>query len=305
MISADQVEIQSILAQLEQAIYNHNQWYESIIRTLVCRLPYNHSDVDQDAHRKCLFGQWYYGEASDALRADPGFAAIESGHRQMHEQARLLLQTLDSSRPVSPYDFDAFANALERLRLQVFTLKHEMESAFYNLDPLTGANNRIGMLTELRQQQELGKRHVQSCCIAMMDIDHFKAVNDTHGHVAGDRILAKATHYVMGHLRRYDKLFRYGGEEFLACLQNTDLPTGYEMVERLRQGLAAYPIDIGEKEPIRITMSFGITALAPEISVEQSVERADKAMYAAKMSGRNCTRIWPASAEIPKASGAG
>ncbi len=295
MINVEQNEAQAILAQLDQAIYNHGQWFDSITRTLMCRLPHDNRDVADDAHRQCRLGQWYYGAAPDALRAHPGFIAIEGEHREMHQLAAKLLQMAASGSAISPLDFDSFVNTLERLRLQLYTLKRELEEALYNLDSLTGANNRIGMLTKLREQQELVKRQVQACCIAMMDVGRFKAVNDTYGHVAGDRALAASTRYVMAHLRPYDKLFRYGGEEFLACMQNTDMATGYEVMERLRQGLAATPIEYGGGATLQITMSFGIALLDPDVSVEQSIERADKAMYAAKAAGRNCTRIWDPS----------
>jgi diguanylate cyclase (GGDEF)-like protein len=129
----------------------------------------------------------------------------------------------------------------------------------------------------------------------MMDVDHFKAVNDTYGHGAGDQALAASTRYVMAHLRPYDKLFRYGGEEFLLSMPNTDATTGYEVVERVRQGLAALPIPYDGKASLQITMSFGLVLLDPDVSVEQSIDRADKAMYAAKAAGRNCTRIWDPS----------
>jgi diguanylate cyclase (GGDEF)-like protein len=99
----------------------------------------------------------------------------------------------------------------------------------------------------------------------------------------------------MAHLRPYDKLFRYGGEEFLLSMPNTDATTGYEVVERVRQGLATMPILYDGKATLQITMSFGIALLDPDVSVEQSVDRADKAMYAAKAAGRNCTRIWDPS----------
>jgi diguanylate cyclase (GGDEF)-like protein len=126
----------------------------------------------------------------------------------------------------------------------------------------------------------------------MMDVDHFKAVNDTYGHGAGDQALATSTRYVMAHLRPYDKLFRYGGEEFLLSMPNTDATTGYEVVERVRQGLAATPILYDGKATLQITMSFGLAMLDPDVSVERSIDRADKAMYVAKAAGRNCTRIW-------------
>lgn len=295
MIKVEQNEIQAILSQLDQAIYNHGQWFDSITRTLVCRLPHDQRDVAKKAHRQCRLGQWYYSAAPDKLRGSPSFIALEEEHKNMHQLAAKLLQMSASGTTISPFDFDNFANSLERLRLQIYTLKRELEDALYNLDSLTGANSRIGMLTRLREQLELVRRHVQPCYIAMMDIDHFKAVNDKHGHVVGDRVLTASAHYVMEHIRPYDTLFRYGGEEFLLCMQNTDATVGYELVERLRQGLAAIPIEYGGGGALQITVSFGVTLLDPDVSVEHSIDRADKAMYAAKVAGRNSTRIWDPS----------
>jgi diguanylate cyclase len=295
MINVEQSEMHVALAQLEQAIDNHGQWFDAITRTLICRLPHDQRDVLKDAHRHCLLGQWYYGAAHARLRELPGFVAIESEHKDMHKQAASLLQTAASGAPISALEFDRFANALKRLRLEIFTLKRELEDALYNLDALTGAHNRIGMLTKLREQHELVKRGVQSCCIAMLDLDHFKAVNDTQGHAAGDKALTLTARYVMDHVRPYDKLFRYGGEEFLLCMQSTDAAAGHEVVERMRQGLAANPIDLGGKNTLQMTMSIGVTLLAADISVEEAIERADKAMYAAKRAGRNCTRVWDSS----------
>ena len=304
MINTDKVAIQSGLLQLDQALDHHNQWYDSIIRTLICRLPFEPEELDRDAHRHCMFGQWYYQEAAGALRLHPGFVAIETEHRRMHHLASLLLRTLHSQQAVSTTDFDAFARTIEGLRLQIFTLKREMEDTVYNLDELTGASNRLGMLTTLREQQELVKRHVQSCCVVMMDIDHFKNVNDTYGHLAGDRVLASSAQYLMHHLRPYDKLFRYGGEEFLLCLPDTDLTAGHAMTERLRQGLSANPVALDGQDPIRVTMSFGITRLDPDTPVEKSIAQADEAMYEAKQTGRNRTQVWnPAIQGIGSLSG--
>ncbi|MDP2028367.1 MAG: diguanylate cyclase [Thiobacillus sp.] len=295
MFNIEQHEMQEILTQLDQAIDNHTEWFDSITRTLVCRLPHDHRDAVVDAHRQCRLGQWYYGAAPEALRRHPGFIALEAEHSNMHRLAANLLQTAASGSAVSPLDFDSFANALGRLRLQLYTLKRELEDLLFNRDALTGANSRIGMLTKLREQHELVKRQVQACCIVMMDVDHFKVVNDTYGHLAGDRALAVSVRYVMAHLRPYDKLFRYGGEEFLACMPNTNTTTGHEVMERVREGLAATAIDYDGKAVFQITMSFGLALLDPDVSVEQSIDRSDKAMYAAKTAGRNCSRIWDPS----------
>jgi diguanylate cyclase (GGDEF)-like protein len=198
--------------------------------------------------------------------------------------------------PVSQNDYDNFANALDRLRLQIDTMRRELEDSLYNRDPTTGAESRIGMLTRLREMLELVRRRVQHCCVAIMDLDHFKAVNDTYGHLTGDKVLAGAVRYLQDNLRPYDKVFRYGGEEFLIALQNTDPQAALSLIERLREGLASSALAQAGSEPIRATASFGIAPLDPDASVEVSLERADKALYEAKSAGRNRVQIWEASA---------
>ncbi len=294
MFNASPEELQAALQQLEQAIYNHEQWHKELNRTLICRLPHDRRDVAADAHRQCRFGQWYYNFAPSKLHDNAAFAAMEIEHERMHRLAARLLDTSETKKVNLPHDYDEFSNALDRLRLQIYTLKREIEDVLYNRDPLTGVESRVGMLTKLREQLELVKRRIQHCCIAIMDLDDFKAVNDTHGHFAGDRVLATYARFVMEHVRTYDKVFRYGGEEFLICLPGTDLKTGYTLFERLREGLAATAVDHGGKA-ILVTVSFGVTLLDPDTSVEEAIGRADRAMYAAKAAGRNCSRIWDPS----------
>ncbi|MEW6586026.1 MAG: diguanylate cyclase [Nitrospirota bacterium] len=294
MLNITHNDLRGILLQLDQAIYNHNQWYESLLRTLVCRMPPDSRDVEKDAHRKCRFGQWYYNRAPQELRDHPGFTAIEIEHERMHRIAAKLLMTEATGETISLLDYETFNNSINNTRLQLQTLKHELEDLLYNHDPLTHAYSRIGILTKLRELQEFVKRGVASSCIAIMDLDHFKSINDVHGHLAGDQVLSAVAGHVMDHIRPYDRLFRYGGEEFLISMPHTDSKSGLNVVERLREGIAASSIQYKGKE-IRITASFGLTVLDPDVSVEQSIERADRALYAAKYSGRNCTRIWEAS----------
>lgn len=285
-------EIQDIIAQLDQAITSHAEWFDSLTRTLICHIPYEKKEVAGDAHRHCRLGQWYYSDVPAKLRKHPGFIALEEEHEAMHRLAGSLLLKAGSCESIPTEEFDQFAGSLGRLRLQIYTLKRELENELYNLDHLTGANSRIGMLTRLREQHELVKRQVEPCSVVMMDIDHFKQVNDNYGHAAGDKVLATAARFIMDHIRPYDKLFRYGGEEFLLCMQNTDEATAFDVIERLRAGLAEWPIDCGNGLVLRISMSFGLTQLATDVSVERSIEQADQAMYAAKAAGRNTTCIW-------------
>lgn len=126
----------------------------------------------------------------------------------------------------------------------------------------------------------------------MLDIDFFKKVNDHYGHSAGDIVLATLAHNISKNLRPYDKIFRYGGEEFLLCIPQTDLIQGHEMIERLRKIIPETSINLDSKQVINITISVGLTLLDPSCPVEQTIDRADKAMYIAKSSGRNCTQVW-------------
>lgn len=285
-------ELQRTLAQLEQALNNHQEWHAALVRSLICKLPGDQRDITPEAHKECRFGQWYYGNESIKLRDHPGFIAMGEEHCQMHQLAARLLIEASAGSTITVPDYDKFANSLQRLRLEISAMQRELEDSLFNHDSLTGAITRFGILPALREQQELVKRHAQLCCIVMMDLDRFKSINDLHGHLAGDQVLVAAVRYLMEHVRPYDKVFRYGGEEFLLCMPHTELMPCHHMIERLCAGLAALPINIGEKEPVHITASFGVALLDPDVPVETSIDHADKAMYAAKFSGRNCVRVW-------------
>jgi diguanylate cyclase len=288
-------QMRSALKEIEQASYNHDQWAEMLYGTLICHLAPDQRDIGDDAHRMCRFGQWYYKFGIVALERHPGFVELGIEHEHMHQYAAHLLRSFVDGVPISIEDYERFVNALKRMRLELATVQRELEDALYDLDPLTGTPSRIGLLTKLREQKELVKRKVHACAVAMMDVDYFKAINDKYGHTVGDKVLIDVTRYIMAHIRPYDKVFRYGGEEFLICLPDADLQTGHESIDRLREELGSLPHDANGKEIFHVTASFGLTLLDPDIPVEQSIDRADKALYVAKAMGRNRAITWNAS----------
>jgi diguanylate cyclase len=285
-------ELQMILVQLDQALYNHQQWNNSLIRALICRLPISDNDILLEAYKECLFGQWYYYDAPKKLYDYEGFVSIGQAHEQVHQQAGFLLNQSRSNNPITEQDYDLFANTLERLHLEMSTLKNDLENLLYNRDPLTMAINRDKMLPILREQQELVRRNTQSCCIAMMDVDFFKIINDDYGHIIGDQILSNLSHFLIEHLRPYDRLFRYGGGKFLICMQHINLTEAYKKIEFLRQGIASKDFDIGRKQSIRVTVSFGLNLLDSNVPVEESIVSVEKALLAAKSAGKNFTETW-------------
>ena len=153
-------------------------------------------------------------------------------------------------------------------------------------DPLTGTGNRIAMDQTLEREIHMARRHQQPLSLLMLDIDHFKRVNDSHGHAAGDQILKAVATSIKNQLRNVDMVFRFGGEEFLILLSNTSREAAAMVGERLRYSsqMADYQV---EGKQIELTVSLGCSTLLPAESAESLLRRADSALYVAKREGRN------------------
>ena len=177
------------------------------------------------------------------------------------------------------------------LRLRNASLAKQLSEALAQVrheagtDALTGQVNRRG-LDQLLAEQAGGSR---SFCVLMLDIDHFKLVNDTHGHAAGDDTLRAFARRVREHLREGDICARYGGEEFVVVLPGTTLPVALEVAERLRQGVAA--ASLISLPLVRATVSIGVAQHRAGETAEQLLARADAGVYAAKHGGRNQVRV--------------
>lgn len=292
-------QLHASLKALEQALYNHENWSEQLFATLVCRQPAHPDDLHPDAHRLCRFGQWYYATGNSDFQHHPGAGEIETKHEQMHQYAARMLRIAAQGEAIPLEEYHRFLNAMKNLRLEIATVQRDLGEALHHLDPLTGTPSRTGMLSKLREQHALATRKIQSCSVAMIDLDHFKSINDQYGHLVGDKVLASFARHVMSNLRPYDKIFRYGGEEFLICLPATDLETAYALTDRLRSGFADLPHEADGHDIFHVTVSFGLSLLDPQLSVESAIDRADKALYSAKRNGRNRTVVWDDTLALP------
>lgn len=190
-------------------------------------------------------------------------------------------------------------NAVMTLRLGDLREQRDRLRELANTDPLTGLLNRRGGLLLLeRMLSESVQRH-RRLSVAYIDLDHFKAVNDRHGHAVGDQVLQMVGERVCSSLRGSDVIARLGGEEFLLVLSDASGANALRLVDTLRARIAERPL-MTRVGPIPVTVSVGICALehgplgAPEL-----LARADQAMYAAKRHGRNCVVLWPDEAPTP------
>ena len=154
-------------------------------------------------------------------------------------------------------------------------------------DPLTGASNRRHFTDQAKAEFQRAKRYGTPLAIFILDLDHFKSINDTYGHLAGDQVLKRLVAHCKSALRSSDVFGRWGGEEFAAVLAQVDKESGLNTAERLRRELGEIAVE-AEGNTIRFTVSVGFSAMRPDdASIENILKRADDALYLAKKHGRN------------------
>ena len=164
---------------------------------------------------------------------------------------------------------------------------HETLLDLSTKDPLTGLANRGKALAEFQNRFGLSLRYDRPLSVVMCDLDHFKCINDTHGHGAGDFVLQAFGERVRANLREADLAGRIGGEEFLMVLPETDLGGGRQFAERLRKAVAGHPVNLATGA-LEVTCSFGVAErLGSDMDPGQLLARADAALYLAKTGGRN------------------
>lgn len=171
------------------------------------------------------------------------------------------------------------AAELTRLNQELF--------ASSRLDPLTGLGNRLRMAEDLASQAARAKRYGRPFCIGLCDVDAFKSYNDLAGHQAGDVVLRQVAQALAAACRDSDDVYRYGGEEFLVLLPETELPGGQLALERLRAAVADLNVPHPRLPDSRVTISAGVAAHEPGLSTAELVARADAALYRAKCAGRD------------------
>jgi diguanylate cyclase len=171
---------------------------------------------------------------------------------------------------------------------EILKLHQELDrvSAQARHDPLTGALNRQGLEEAVTREVSKFKRMDSPLCVALLDIDNFKRINDTHGHDVGDTALAHLAEVARSVMRPQDSLARYGGEEFVILLPDTPLEKGIEAMTRLQRELTKR-IFLTGKDKVLITFSAGVAQLAPGESGTEAIKRADQGMYLAKRAGKN------------------
>ena len=200
---------------------------------------------------------------------------------------------------------DARLQAFEQIRERLATIRHLLTMLFERLgeldsgaDALTQLLNRRFLPAVLRREIELSRQSAQPFAALLIDLDHFKQINDTHGHEAGDRALQHVAAVLANSTRGSDYVFRLGGEEFVVVLVAVNEQQAMTIAEDLRRQIAGQPLTMSGKPPLSITASIGVAAHNGHPDYEHLMARADAAMYAAKQAGRN--RCMLAGPDLPE-----
>ena len=202
-------------------------------------------------------------------------------------------------RPVDPVELNARAGTLIQRKSYTDALRDRLEESLELAvtDSLTGLYNRRYLMSRARQGLEALRKSGEPMAMAILDLDHFKRVNDVYGHQAGDRVLRRFAELAGGAVRALDIAGRYGGEEFVIMFADSSLEHALQATERLRARVASDPFVINSAgETLQVTFSAGVAEARPNDEVEDIIERADRALYDAKASGRNQVRHWRKSA---------
>ena len=240
-------------------------------------------------------------EQVDGLHSSMQDAAdLEDLKRVLENHLEGLLGTLDQHQQQRDEREQEVAARLQGLAQRVASMEQEAQGYREHLeeqrqkalvDPLTGLPNRAAWSERLEHEVARWQQHGTTLLLAMLDLDHFKRINDNYGHLAGDKVLKIIATVLRKRLRGSDFIARFGGEEFVLLVPDTSLAAGVNLLETLRAAIEACPFHF-KGEPVTITVSIGVTAFKPGERSDLVLKRADQALYRAKNAGRN--RVEPA-----------
>jgi two-component system, cell cycle response regulator len=226
--------------------------------------------------------------AEEAARHVPILAVVDAEDRPRVVKALEIGVNDLLPRPVDPQELAARARTqIKRKRYTDFlrhNLDHSLELAV--IDQLTGLYNRRYMTAQLTAL--MSRRGAQPMSALLLDIDHFKKINDGYGHDVGDEVLREFAVRLANNVRAVDLACRFGGEEFVVLMPDTDMADAHHIAERIRRDVAGSPFRArGGKELLRVTISIGVAVAGPDDGADSLLKRADEAVYVAKAEGRN------------------
>lgn len=284
--------VQEFILRLDEAEQAHLAWSYTVLRCAILHTSPGDDVLTDDAHRRCSFGNWFQRnrESFDAIDATSA-ERLDSQHKQMHDAVRRICKGILDGVAGDPDALSSFETSQARVIAELAFFKTQYMTQSSRLDALTGLPLRYGLEDEFRRSIARSMRKNEKLFVVLLDIDHFKSVNDNYGHAVGDLALQHIARLLAENCRADDQLFRYGGEEFLAFLQTTDCEGAKLAAERLLQSLRDCPMHLPDGQELGLRASAGLTDVSNGERIADVMVRADHALYAAKADGRDTWRL--------------
>lgn len=280
-----QDQFKNLLAGIDRGIQDHLAWNQRLLRCALLRDTPGEDIVHPDAHQHCQFGQWLLAQSATLTGFDPKMTRdVEHHHRALHDAVRRLCEQASRGLPARREDLQTYETAQTTMVDCLNVLRQRVAESVLQMDALTGLPLRKGLDYAFQIRQRDAARQSVPLHLAMVDVDHFKVVNDTWGHPIGDEALQHLTKLMTGCLRDNDIGVRYGGEEFLFLLLGHEAEA---VVQRILDEVRTHPMlmDGGAKLPMTVTA--GITPVSRMDTLASAVSRADAALLHGKQSGRD------------------
>ncbi len=284
-------DAQDFVLRLDEAAQAHMEWTRRVLRCAVLRTSPGEDVLAADAHLRCRFGVWFrrYRERFDLIDAVAA-QRLDDQHRQMHDAVRHICGRILEGATGDATALDTFERTQAGLIADLALLKTECLAHSARIDALTGLPLRYGLEEEFVRYRAQAMRRGEQLAVVLLDVDHFKRVNDAHGHAAGDLALQHVATVWRAHCRAGEPLFRFGGEEFLALLHAAGRDGAQQAVERLLQSLRDTPLRLPNGRKLSLRASAGLAEAGAEEPMAEVLARADRALYAAKAAGRDTWR---------------
>lgn len=278
-------DIEVDIVSLNHAIKSHYEWSNRLLEISLFGGDPDKTLVDPHSHGYCDFGKWidmmlikYDFNENDLLR-------ISDAHIKMHQSVRDIITAIGSRTFTHPQLKEYFQKQKNFLDA-VDCYKTRLLAGRSAYDALTELPMRSKLISDYHGLQDRCALTEHTLYVIILDVDHFKAVNDQYGHNGGDAVLKGLAQLLLGTMRKCEKCYRYGGEEFVILVEAPRLADIKKLVERLMNRIRSEAFSY-EHHVINITATFGVAPVRDDRSLESVIELADKAMYHGKQNGRD------------------
>lgn len=283
------INSRSFIAELDAAVEAHMDWTRRILRCVILRSPPGEDMLDLEAHTLCHFGAWFrtHRELFELMDA-PSAARVGTVHQAMHDAIRSICSDVVDGRTGEEADLAAFEASQSELIGLLARFKTLILSTAHRLDPLTRLPLRYGIESDFVLYQKETRRNRSLLYLVMIDVDNFKPINDTYGHLIGDRVLHHLADTLKRSLRDDEPLYRYGGDEFLWLLKCKSATEARQSARRVLAIVNTTPMPMDDSgEILRLTVTLGLAQVSKQDDLERAIQRADQALYEGKSNGRN------------------